>query len=87
MWFKKAAGGWRRSVATPTRIRLRGRRLGCGGGVINFKTARTYFQYAAEGGDHDAQRRLGWAYMDGDSEDEEEDEEEEDDEEEDCEWE
>ena len=35
------------------------------GVVINFKTARTYFQDAAEGGDHDAQRQLGSAYMDG----------------------
>ena len=35
------------------------------GVVTNFKTARTYFQEAVGGGDHDAQRRLGWAYRDG----------------------
>ena len=35
------------------------------GVVTNFKTARTYFQEAAKGGETDAQRRLGRAYRDG----------------------
>ena len=47
--------------------------------AIDFEAAFTWYQKAAEGGDHDAQRRLGWA----DSEDEEDDEED-DEEEEDC---
>ena len=33
--------------------------------AIDFEAAFTWYQKAAEGGDHDAQRRLGRAYRDG----------------------
>ena len=55
MWFKKAAEGGNAIAQWSLGVTYENGHYGV---VINFKTARTYFQDAVEGGQHYAQRRL-----------------------------